>query len=78
MWSIGAAGWSFVVVIKWDVYSVVHAPSMNPAELNYQPVSTFDGSERPPGRCRSEFSRMEKGKTYRQFLAGVLGTFTRI
>lgn len=49
---------------------------MNPAELNYQAVSTFDGSEQQQltdARRRSEFSRMEPGKKYRQFLAGVLG-----
>lgn len=53
---------------------------MNPTELNYQAVSTFDGSEQQQltgARRRSEFSRMEPGKKYRQFLAGVLG-MTRI
>lgn len=54
---------------------------MNPSELNYKAVSTFDGSEQRPltdvdhqRRERHEFSRMEPGKKYRQFLAGVLGT----
>lgn len=47
---------------------------MNPTELNYQAVSTFDGgcTQRLAG-SRTEFRRMEPGKKYRQFLAGVLG-----
>lgn len=39
---------------------------MNPAELNYQPVATFEKFEK-------DNYRMEKGTPSRQFLAGVIG-----
>ncbi|GAB0096483.1 TRET1 [Sergentomyia squamirostris] len=44
---------------------------MNPAEFNnYQTVSTFESSDRD---ClKSDKFRMEEGKAYRQFLAGVV------
>uniref|UniRef100_U5ESS0 Facilitated trehalose transporter Tret1 n=1 Tax=Corethrella appendiculata TaxID=1370023 RepID=U5ESS0_9DIPT len=37
---------------------------MNPADLNYQVVNSFEQSERKP--------RMEQGQKYRQFLAGII------
>jgi hypothetical protein len=37
---------------------------MNPAELNYQIVSTFE---------KGEYPNMEPGKKYRQFLTGLVG-----
>ncbi|XP_059610133.1 facilitated trehalose transporter Tret1 [Phlebotomus argentipes] len=43
---------------------------MNPAELNYQPVSAFESSDRD--FLKSQRFRMEQGKSYRQFLAGVV------
>lgn len=54
---------------------------MNPTELNYQAVNTFDtGCTRPLTGSRTEFrsgKRMESGKKYRQFLAGVLGSYLK-
>lgn len=38
---------------------------MNPAELNYNIVSTFEQNERK--------NNMEEGKKWRQFLTGVIG-----
>uniref|UniRef100_A0A1L8DIJ3 Facilitated trehalose transporter Tret1 n=2 Tax=Nyssomyia neivai TaxID=330878 RepID=A0A1L8DIJ3_9DIPT len=43
---------------------------MNSTEYNYQPVCTFESSERD--FSKSEKFVMEKGKSYRQFLAGVV------
>lgn len=40
---------------------------MNPSELNYQVVSTFDKDK--------DNRTMEEGKKYRQYLAGVVGEF---
>lgn len=41
---------------------------MNPTELNYQVVSTFEQGDHRQ-------YRMEEGKKWRQFLAGVIGKF---
>lgn len=41
---------------------------MNPAELNYQPVATFENYE----SSRANY-KMEKGAPTRQFIAGVVG-----
>lgn len=38
---------------------------MNPSELNYQVVGTFEHNDKR--------NNMEAGKKYRQFLAGIIG-----
>lgn len=38
---------------------------MNPSELNYQVVSTFEHN--------AKRNNMEPGKKYRQFMAGIIG-----
>lgn len=40
---------------------------MNPAELNYRVVSTFEQDE------NTNKYKMEEGKKWRQFLTGIIG-----